>query len=92
MRSKELPPIGQGCEPMFVKVGIYHKREFCYCKKHSNLELNKCVVCGEYFHTQRKQTKTCGDRCRKRLSRMKKQKRVVVIITKAGRVEQEVFW
>ena len=75
MRNKpsDLPPVGQGCKQVKVAVGLYSKRDFCMCAKHSSLELNICLGCGELFHTARKHTKTCSDKCRKRLSRMRKE-------------------
>jgi len=62
-----------------------------YCKSHFCL-VKRCVVCGEEFHTKRKQTRTCSDKCRKALSRKPKTRRSIKIKTKAGIVEQEVFW
>jgi predicted nucleic acid-binding Zn ribbon protein len=95
-KTAEFPPIGQGCKPHFVKVGIYHKREFCFCEAHSYLELNKCEGCGQYFHTDRRNAKTCSDKCRQRVSRKKrkekKEKRYLTINTRAGVVRQEVLW
>lgn len=62
-----------------------------WCKAHNCL-VRKCAACGDFFHTKRHHTKTCSDKCRKALSRKTKKKRVVKINTKAGVVEQEVFW
>jgi len=92
----QFPAIGQGCERVHMSVGIYHKRDFYFCKKHSYLELNICQGCGELFHTDRRNAKTCSDKCRQRLSRKKRkekqnEKRYVVINSKKGQFLQEVF-
>lgn len=45
--------------------GRYHMD---FCQTHL-LWVKKCLNCGEEFHYARVDTKTCGDKCRKGLSR-----------------------
>lgn len=94
MRNKkeDLPAVGEGCKQVHVSVGLYHKTDFTYCREHSNMQLNTCVVCGELFHTMRKHTETCSNKCRMKKSRSKDKKRIVVFNSKGMRVEQEVIW
>lgn len=91
-KKGDLPPVGEGCKQVHALVGLYHKVDFTYCREHSNMHLNTCVVCGELFHTMRKHTKTCGNKCRMKKSRTKGKKRVVVFNSKGMKSEQEIMW
>ena len=95
MKAKELPAVGQGCEPYHKWTGHKNKQLLGICKEHPSLMISECVVCGCLFHTKRRHTETCSDKCRKAQSRRKKHtmvRRVIKIKTKAGIVEQEVMW
>lgn len=63
--------VGQGCKPR-KEIG-YGGMETsrCVCEVHFWLYLNVCLGCGDRFHSNRPHAKTCSDKCRKRLSRMK---------------------
>jgi predicted nucleic acid-binding Zn ribbon protein len=82
MRKKELVPIGQGCKRRtiskkdkvedLIKLGDAHLLQRCEC--HFWLYLNFCLGCGNAFHSEVPFAKTCSDKCRKRVSRMRHEK------------------
>ena len=41
-----------------------------WCQRHGAM-VSTCQVCGQKFHSSRVHAKTCGDKCRKVLSRTK---------------------
>ncbi len=71
MRKKTTVPIGQGCTPYTKKDTEKTNCVVGMCQRHFWLYLNHCLGCGEKFHTEKPYTKTCSDKCRKRLSRMR---------------------
>jgi len=74
MRSKQNVPVGQGCKRMGVKVKQFGTDCGTRCRCHPDLFLGFCTQCGEFYHTSMPQTKTCSDKCRKRLQRSKQDK------------------
>jgi hypothetical protein len=64
-------PIGQGCKFRHTYLDVDHKKPVSRCKEHFWLYLNVCMGCGEKFHSNRPNVKTCSDKCRKRLSRLR---------------------
>jgi len=71
MARKRSIPIGQGCKCVTLLAGIHERKEFHLCAKHMYLYYLRCFACGEPFHSEAPHTKTCSDKCRKRLSRMR---------------------
>jgi len=80
MRSKVLIPIGQGCKKLKHQVTLTGEAHNSRCACHPELYLNRCMGCGDLFHTSAPHTKTCGDRCRKRLSRMRHEKMFQLVL------------
>lgn len=74
MRSKKVVPVGQGCKRYTSDREIEQRVMQGRCKCHIDLYLNNCYGCGEKFHTDRPHTKTCSNKCRMRLSRMRHEK------------------
>lgn len=74
MRSKNVVPVGQGCKQVTLSGGIHKPFTMVMCKCHMHLYMNRCMGCGDLFHSEMPHTKTCSDRCRKRLSRMRHDK------------------
>lgn len=74
MRSKTLVPVGQGCARLKHRVTLTGEAHNHRCKCHPELFLNLCHGCGEKFHSSMPHSKTCSDKCRKRLSRSKADK------------------
>jgi len=95
MRSKVLVPIGQGC--ICCRPGKHDNVEYIEwlikskridrCEEHFWLYLNHCLGCGEKFHSRLPHSKTCSDKCRKRLSRMRHEKLFQTVMKFAEGVE-----
>lgn len=87
MRSKTVVPVGQGCKAL-KKINMNNVLYIAgKCQCHPEMYLNRCMGCGDLFHTSAPHTKTCGDRCRKRLSRMRHDKMFQMVLTYAGGVQ-----
>jgi predicted nucleic acid-binding Zn ribbon protein len=71
MRKTDVVSVGKGCVPITAKTLLEGDRRSHRCEEHFWLYLNICLGCGERFHTYRPHTKTCSDKCRKRLSRLR---------------------
>lgn len=84
MRTKNIVPVGRDCKQVTLLIGIHKRKEFRLCKCHMHLYLNRRLGCGDLFHTDRPQTKTCSDRCRKRLSRMRNEKMFQTVMNLTG--------
>jgi len=82
MRSKKVTPVGQGCKQVTLSAGKNGWQE-TRCKCHMEYHLKRCMGCGELFHSEASHTKTCGDRCRKRLSRMRHERMFQMVLTYA---------
>lgn len=78
MRSKKVVPVGKGCREVTLAPGITQ------CQCHAGLHVHRCMGCGDRFHSAAPHTKTCSDRCRKRLSRMRHDKMFQMVLTYAG--------
>lgn len=74
MRTKQSVPVGQGCKAMKTVRHTLLSIEPGRCMCHPDLFIRPCLGCGELFHTPTRQTKTCSDKCRKRVSRMRHDK------------------
>jgi len=48
------------------------KKGGCFCQRHAAM-VATCANCGKKFHSQRVHTATCGDKCRKAISRKRVQ-------------------
>lgn len=76
MRKTPSVPVGEGCRVTKSKVGRGAKLPSgvtpMRCETHFWLYLNTCLMCGEKFHTDKPQTKTCSNRCRMALSRSRR--------------------
>jgi len=69
MRKLNLTPVDESCSRVTLHgTGTAGRNDAIWCKRHLAFMV-KCVVCGKEFHTARFHTRTCGDVCRKRLSR-----------------------
>lgn len=84
MRSKSVVPIGQGCKAVTLSKMDDQYPNTKRCKCHPEMYLNRCMGCGDQFHTLAPHTKTCSDRCRKRLSRMRHEKMFQAVLGYAG--------
>lgn len=83
MRSKKNVPVGQGCKRL-KKINMNNKTFVAgKCQCHPDLYLCFCHGCGEQFHSPMPHTKTCSDRCRKRLSRSRNDKFFQTVLTYA---------
>lgn len=84
MRSKVHIPVGQGCRKSKASklLGNEHLKGRCEC--HPEYYLLVCMGCGDKFHSAAPHTKTCGDRCRKRLSRMRHDKMFQTVMSFAN--------
>jgi len=74
MRSKEVVPVGQGCKRDRKPSHLHSTSTKGKCVCHPDLYINLCQGCHEWFHTIAPHTKTCSDKCRKRLSRSRHDK------------------
>lgn len=74
MRSKTVVPVGQGCKKLTHQVTLVGNSHNGRCTCHLDLWINRCMGCGDLFHSEMPHTKTCSDKCRKRLSRMRHDK------------------
>lgn len=83
MRSKNNVPVGQGCKR--IKDGKDKASHFMAgrCACHPHLHLNLCKGCFEFFHSPMPHSRTCSDRCRKRLSRSKNDRMLQLVLTYA---------
>jgi len=84
MRTKALVPVGQGCGRLKHQVTLVGEAHNGRCKCHPDLYLNLCVGCHEWFHSSMPHTKTCSDKCRKRLSRSRSDKFLQLVLTYAN--------
>jgi len=84
MRSKHMPEVGQGCKAMHFDESLTVTLRNGCCKCHPGLLLKRCMGCGELYHTDMPQTKTCSDKCRKRLSRMRHDKMFQMVLNYAS--------
>ncbi len=84
MRSTRAPSVGQGCKTAkFILVTLNAPNERrCLC--HPDFYLKRCMGCGDLFHSKAPHTKTCGNRCRKRLSRIRHSKMFQMVLTYAN--------
>lgn len=84
MRSKAPLAVGQGCKLERVPVTLFKTRPGKRCACHPDQYLLVCRACGEYFHSTAPQTKTCSDKCRKRLSRSRNDKLFQAVLSYAS--------
>jgi rRNA maturation endonuclease Nob1 len=84
MRSTKAPSIGQGCRAMRFGLKVDGPRIDGRCAIHREYFVNRCMGCGDLFHSKAPHTKTCGDRCRKRLSRMRHSKMFQMVMAIAN--------
>lgn len=84
MRSNVNVPVGQGCRAMRFDDSLTVTLKNGCCAAHPDMFIKRCMGCGELFHTKAPQTKTCGNRCRKRLSRMRHEKMFQAVLGYAG--------
>lgn len=84
MRSTKVVPIGQGCKAAkFIQVTLNAPNEHrCLC--HPHLYIHRCTGCGDLFHSSAPHTKTCSNRCRMRLSRIRHSKMFQMVLTYAN--------
>jgi predicted nucleic acid-binding Zn ribbon protein len=84
MRSKVMPSMGQGCKLVWETAFRHKVGEPGKCQCHPDLFIKRCMGCGEQFHSVAPHTKTCSDRCRKRLSRMRHDRMFQMVLTYAN--------
>jgi len=84
MRSKALIPIGQGCKPVTLLQDDRRRNAAMRCECHPTMYLNICVECLERFHSAMPHTRTCSDKCRKRLSRSRHDKLFQMVLSYAN--------
>ena len=86
MRSQNNVPVGQGCRSMKFDVTLDNAKYHGLCGCHTQYYLKRCLGCGNLFHSVRPHTKTCGNACRMRLSRMRHEKLFQMVLEIAGGV------
>lgn len=70
-KHKEVPAWGDKCSIRTLWIDKKTHRPMHYCMQHS-MPAEKCEVCGNCFHCERRHTLTCSDKCRKAKSRATK--------------------